>query len=64
MPLLLLAALAFAVLVVDAICSARVFRVSLLLLLLLLLAVAVAVVAVDVERLMMLPPSRPLLMCV
>ena len=62
MPLLLLAALAFAVLVVDAICSARVFRVSPLLLLLLPLAVAVAVVAVDVEWLTMLPPLRFLLM--
>ena len=57
-------ALASAVLAVDAVCSARLSRVSLLLLLLLLLAVAVAVVAVDVERLMMLPPLRPLLMCV
>ena len=64
LPQLLLVAVAFAVLVVDATCFARPPRMSLLLLLLLLLAVAIAVVAVHVELLLMLPPLRPLLTCV
>ena len=60
--LLALVAVASAVLAVDATCSRRLSRVSLLLLLLLLPAVAIAVVAVHVEMLLMLPPLRLLQM--
>ena len=61
LPPLLLMAVASAVLAVDATCSARFSRVSLLLLLLLLLDVAIAVVAVHVGMLLpMLLPLRSL----